>query len=75
MLDETGVAILPGSDFGRQPEELTARIAYVNFDGGKALRAAQNKYSDKALDEVFLNTYCPGVIKAASVIRDWISNL
>ena len=75
LLDETGVAILPGSDFGRQPEELTARIAYVNFDGGKALRAAQNKYSDKALDEVFLNTYCPGVIKAASVIRDWISNL
>ncbi|MCA1758975.1 MAG: aminotransferase class I/II-fold pyridoxal phosphate-dependent enzyme, partial [Bacteroidales bacterium] len=29
LLQETGVAILPGMDFGRQPEELTCRLAYV----------------------------------------------
>ncbi|RMF75912.1 MAG: aminotransferase class I/II-fold pyridoxal phosphate-dependent enzyme, partial [Acidobacteria bacterium] len=28
LLEETGVGILPGTDFGRPPEELTARIAY-----------------------------------------------
>jgi aspartate aminotransferase len=75
LLEQSGVAILPGSDFGRQPEELTARVAYVNFDGEKALRAAQSKYPDKALDVAFLSTYCPNVIKAATVIQDWLSNL
>jgi aspartate aminotransferase len=39
-LDEAGVAFLPGSCFGRPPEERTARIAYVNFDGARALREA-----------------------------------
>ncbi len=33
LLTQTGVAVLPGSDFGRPPEELTARLAYVDFDG------------------------------------------
>ena len=39
LLVETGVAILPGHEFGRPAEELTARLAYVNFDGEQALEA------------------------------------
>ncbi len=41
LLEDTGVAILPGSNFGRPDDELTARIAYVNFDGARALAMAQ----------------------------------
>ena len=37
LLKETGVALLPGSAFGRSPEEFTARLAYVNFNGQEAL--------------------------------------
>ena len=33
ILNETGVALLPGSAFGRKPQELSARIAYVDFNG------------------------------------------
>jgi aspartate/methionine/tyrosine aminotransferase len=33
VLSETGVALLPGSAFGRDPKELTARMAFVDFDG------------------------------------------
>jgi aspartate aminotransferase len=32
LLADTGVATLPGEAFGRPPEELTLRLAYVNFD-------------------------------------------
>ena len=47
-LDEAGVAFLPGSCFGRPPEERTARIAYVNFDGAQALSEAALRGDDGA---------------------------
>ena len=37
LLDATGVAVLPGSDFLRPADELSFRLAYVDFDGGAAL--------------------------------------
>lgn len=37
LLHDTGVAILPGSCFGRSPEELYVRIAFVDFKGEIAL--------------------------------------
>ncbi|WP_192036932.1 pyridoxal phosphate-dependent aminotransferase [Halomonas sp. YLGW01] len=33
LLEECGVALLPGSAFGAPAERLTARLAYVDFDG------------------------------------------
>ncbi|WLD59459.1 pyridoxal phosphate-dependent aminotransferase [Salinispirillum sp. LH 10-3-1] len=33
LLEEAGVALLPGTAFGMLEEELVARLAYVNFDG------------------------------------------
>lgn len=33
LLTETGVALLPGSAFGMQESSLTARLAFVDFDG------------------------------------------
>ena len=40
LLDEAGVALLPGSDFGMLAEACTARLAYVEFDGAAALAHA-----------------------------------
>lgn len=37
LLDETGVALLPSSDFGFAPEVLAARLSYVDFDGASSL--------------------------------------
>jgi hypothetical protein len=37
LLQDTGVAILPGSAFGRAPDELFARLAFVDFKGDLAL--------------------------------------
>ena len=37
ILEETGVMLLPGSSFGRPVSELTARLCFVDFDGGTAL--------------------------------------
>ena len=72
LLDETGVAILPGVDFGRPAGELTARLAYVDFDGARALAAAQQLDDAAALDEGFLRTYCPSVTAALDRLCEWL---
>lgn len=75
ILRKTGVAMLPGKDFGRQPEELTVRIAYVDFDGGKALKAAMEHPHDKPITEKFLNTHCANMIKAINLINSYITSI
>ena len=75
LLDETGVAILPGSDFGRQPEELTARLAYVDFDGKKAINALTDQKNGNNIDEEFIKKYCPKLVQAIFMIKEWLSKL
>ena len=45
LLIDTGVALLPGSAFGRPENEFTARLAYVNFDGARALNLSKKSKS------------------------------
>jgi aspartate aminotransferase len=72
LLDDTGVAILPGSAFGRPDEELTARIAYVNFDGGRAIKRVAAMDDGVALDEAFLRRHCGGVLTAFERMCSWL---
>ena len=73
LLEDTGVAILPGRDFGRPDEELTVRIAYVNFDGGRALEAARALSSDAAVGNDFLRSHCGEVLEAVQRVAVWIN--
>jgi aspartate aminotransferase len=74
LLEDTGIAMLPGSDFGRQPEELTARIAYVDFDGEKALRSAA-AYADQPFDNRFLKLNFKQLLKAFDTLENWLKLL
>lgn len=72
LLDETGVAILPGSHFGRDPNELTARLAYVDFDGARALAAAEQVPLDKPLNDDYLAAHCGNVLEAIDRLCEWV---
>ncbi|RMF75597.1 MAG: hypothetical protein D6738_03430, partial [Acidobacteria bacterium] len=71
LLEETGVGILPGTDFGRPPEELTARIAYVDFDGAAALDAAAAVPRTAPLGRRFLEAHCGKMLEAVDRIAEW----
>jgi aspartate aminotransferase len=71
LLEETGVALLPGSVFGRPDEELTARLAYVDFDGARALSAVALIPREQPLDEIFLRRHCPRIVEAIERIVAW----
>jgi aspartate aminotransferase len=73
LLEDTGVAILPGSFFGQPLEKLTARLAYVDFDGAKALTAAEQVPRKNGLQEEFLGTYCEPVVTAIERLCEWVT--
>ncbi len=64
--------MLPGSAFGRPPEELTTRIAYVNFDGTSAIAAVEQLKSENEINGEFLDTYCDSTLEAIDLICDWL---
>ncbi|MFZ9388233.1 MAG: pyridoxal phosphate-dependent aminotransferase [Chitinophagaceae bacterium] len=71
LLEETGVAILPGVDFNRPASELSARLSYVDFDGAKALGASYRVPLYEKFDDDFLEQYCGQVVHAARLIVSW----
>jgi aspartate aminotransferase len=72
LLEETGVAMLPGSDFGRPDDEFTVRMAYVDFDGARALVTAEGIPLDTRLDRTYLSTCCERVLKGCDLFCDWL---
>jgi aspartate aminotransferase len=72
LLEDTGVAALPGSDFGRPAEELTLRIATVDFDGARALAEAERHPPDRPLGKPFLQDCCGPVVEAADRMAAWM---
>ena len=64
LLRDTGIAVLPGSDFGLPPGQLGARLAYVAFDGGRALEAAE------ALSDEGIGLRIPGDLLRGDSLRD-----
>jgi len=71
LLEETGVAILPGSFFGARSEELSARLAYVDFDGAKAL-AALNGVDSKTSPQEFISTNAKPIKQAVDALCNWL---
>jgi len=58
--------MLPGSDFGLNNKQLLSRIAFVDFDGKKALNLFfKNKNTD-------LKKICPKIIKGINKLKDWV---
>ncbi|MEQ9415429.1 MAG: aminotransferase class I/II-fold pyridoxal phosphate-dependent enzyme [Cyclobacteriaceae bacterium] len=68
ILEETGVALLPGVDFGQSPEELSARLSYVDFDGKKALDLMKKHGQINDMDEV-----APNIVQACQQLKRWLS--
>jgi aspartate/methionine/tyrosine aminotransferase len=69
VLQETGVALLPGTSFGRPPEELTTRLCFVDFDGEKALQHIQQGGS---LEPEQLPALFPKMLEGIERLMEWV---
>ena len=72
LLEDTGVAMLPGTAFGRAPEEFTVRLAYVNFDGERALAAVAEVPDASPLPQDFLEAHCRRVVEGIERTCGWL---
>ncbi len=73
LLDETGVAALPGSVFGRAPEELTVRMAFVEFDGAAALRDCAAMGETCTLNGDFQQRHFAHVLEGVDKLCQWLA--
>ena len=71
ILKKTGVALLPGSDFGLDNNRMIARLSYTDFDGALFL---ENILGSKKLDNANLKKYAPNIVDGGAALKEW-SNL
>ena len=73
LFEETQVALLSGTCFGMPETSLTARLAYVDFDGTAAIKALDEQGVDR-VDHVMSETGGK-VIDGVQRIIDWLTQL
>jgi len=72
ILNETGVAMLPGSDFGFSPKRMLTRLSYTDFDGVEFFKSVSNY---KSISEEMVKRYAPNVVEGTSKLSNWAKNL
>lgn len=74
LLEETGIALLPGVAFGRPSRELTARLSFVDFDGEKLLNIVEENPYHHLHNNTFLEQHCPRIVEAMRVLKNWLDS-
>ena len=72
ILKETGVAMLPGSDFGFKPKKMLTRLSYTDFDGVEFFKNVTNC---KMIDDEMIKKYAPNVVEGINKLSNWAKNL
>ena len=72
ILKETGVAMLPGSDFGFKPKKMLTRLSYTDFDGTEFFK---NVTDYNSIDDDMIKKYAPNVVEGVSKLSNWAKNL
>ena len=72
ILNDTGVAMLPGSDFGFKKNKMLTRLSYTDFDGVEFFRNVTNYNS---IDEDMIKKFAPNVVEGVSKLSNWAKNL
>ena len=68
ILNETGVALLPGSDFGFSKERMIARLSFTDFNGGEFM---QNIKKTKKIDINSISKFAPKIIEGTKKLKLW----
>ena len=72
ILNETGVAMLPGSDFGFKPNKMLTRLSYTDFDGAKFFKNVTNFNS---ISDTMIEKYASNVVEGTNKLSKWAKNL
>jgi len=72
ILNDTGVALLPGSDFGFDKNKMLARLSFTDFDGQKFM----NKIDvNQKIDIDHINEFAPKIIEGVDKLKKWSESI
>ena len=72
ILNKTGVALLPGSDFGFKNDKMLARLSFTDFDGATIMKKISN---NKSIDKNLVIELCPKIVEGTLKLKNWSENL
>ena len=72
ILNKTGVALLPGSDFGLDKSRMIARLSFTDFNGSSFL---DNTLGRNTLDNADLKKNAPNVVYGVAALKEWANSL
>jgi aspartate aminotransferase len=75
LLSYRRIALLPGSAFGAEESELTARLAFVNFDGDAALRGIDEVTASDGVSGDVSVRYFKELFAGVNYLADWCREL
>ncbi|WP_435166364.1 pyridoxal phosphate-dependent aminotransferase [Candidatus Pelagibacter bacterium nBUS_28] len=72
ILNDTGVALLPGIDFGFEETKMLARLSFTDFDGQEFM----NKIEDnQKIDNDHIVNFAPKIIEGVDKLKKWSESL
>ena len=72
ILHNTGVALLPGSDFGFDHKKMLARLSFTDFDGQKFM----NKIDmNQKIDNDLINDFAPKIVEGVDKLKKWSESI
>ena len=68
ILKDTGVALLPGSDFGFDKSKMLARLSFTDFDGQNFMNETKNT---KKIDNNLIFNFAPKIVEGVEKLKKW----
>ena len=68
ILKKTGVALLPGADFGLAENKMLARLSFTDFDGAIFMKKLKK---DEKVDYKSITTFAPKIVEGTKKLKEW----
>ncbi len=72
LLDGTGVALLPGSDFGFDQTKMLARLSFTDFDGQEFMNKIEK---NQKIDNSQIEKYAPKIVEGVNKMKKWSESI
>jgi aspartate aminotransferase len=72
ILNDTGVALLPGSDFGFAQTQMLARLSFTDFDGQEFMSKIED---NQKIDNDHIAKFAPKVVEGVDKLKRWSESI
>ena len=72
ILNDTGVALLPGTDFGFNPSQMLARLSFTYFDGQEFMSKIED---NQKIDNDLIANFAPKIIEGVDKLKKWSESI